>query len=290
MIEVYVGPKGEKFKINEHLLCHMSGYFLHHFRNKRPVPVREPELLKANSEFFAIFHHYCYSNQIVLPKAPTKARGPTLYLLGAYYLAEKLAAQRFKNAIVDQLSRELVKKDTPSEKFAKWAKQLFGKAHATPLRLLFTNAFYLIHKDHYREFESGASHVDMKHELLKMALGSAKDRPKQKDLKIDAPEYCRNYHEHDHYNPSWICQAERQVKNPFLNKKPAKSARGNGLLNSYSVKARKEIQDDEKYEAGLRKPTKKRKTEGGAVATAFVEDHDDDGEEGDNIPFQLGTM
>lgn len=280
MVEVYVGAKGEKFDMHEHLLCHMSGYFLDHFRNGRLVPIREPELLKANPEFFGMFQRYCYSGQIVLPKTPTKARGPAQYLLGAYYLAEKLAARRFKNAVMDQLSRELVKKNTPSDKFVKWSKNLFGKVNSGPLRRLFANTFYLIHKNHYGELSSNSSHGDMKHELLKLSLGPAKDRPKQKELKINAPKYCANYHEHDAFNPSWICQAERQVKDPFLIKTPAtaKSGRGSGLLNNFRDKARKEIEDDERHDAGLKKSTKKRKTPGGAIDTAYVQ-HDDEEDE-----------
>jgi hypothetical protein len=279
VVDIYVGSKDDMFQAHECLLSHHSAYFLDLFRSKTAVPIIEPELKKLNPDFFEMFVKYMYSSQVTLPRSPTKGKPPPQYLFGAFYLADILGAARFKNAIVDQLARELNKNDVPSKKFVTWQKSLFSKIRADGIRKLITNAFFVNHRKSYSEYESGHFHADMKHETLKLALGPAKARPKKKDMKPQDPIYCATYHEHDAFNPQWTCKKEQPSKDPFKNKPPPRKRQKRIAdelkCGGYNWPTAKALEDDVIYQKWLAQNPKKRKISDAAYVDNGADDSDD---------------
>jgi hypothetical protein len=228
-----------------------------------------------------MFVVYMYSCQITLPRAPTKAKPPPQYLFGAYYLADVLGAPRFKNALIDQLSRELRKADVPSVKFVKWQKALFSKIKAEGIRKLISNTFYLKHRKNYGLFGGSSYHHELQHEQLKLAFGHAKDRPKANQLKDTNPNYCQHYHQHDAFNPEWTCVKEKQSRDPFKNKATSAASNKKGgstgvMFAGYRQNAQQEWESDELYNRGLQKPKTKKRKVGADPEYVDSEEGDDD--------------
>jgi len=108
VIDIYVGPEKECFRLYRPLIVNSSDYFKKALKHEfRESETRRFDLVEDDADTFAIYAHWVIWKELAvkLDKSETGENGRTEFqqLAYAYVLGDKLQDTRFRNSIIDAL-------------------------------------------------------------------------------------------------------------------------------------------------------------------------------------------